>query len=77
MSNFMVVPWSSLSKDALVGIIEDFVTREGTEYGASDISLEKKGRQVLRQLERGDVSIVHYEETLSCSVALTHELPEV
>ena len=36
----MVVPWSSLSEDALVGIIEDFVTREGTEYGASDISLE-------------------------------------
>ena len=35
----MVVPWSSLSEDALVGIIEDFVTREGTEYGASDISL--------------------------------------
>lgn len=77
MSNFMVVPWSSLSEDALVGIIEDFVTREGTEYGASDISLEKKVRQVLRQLERGDVSIVYDEETLSCSVALTHELPEV
>ena len=76
MSNFMVVPWSSLSEDALVGIIEDFVTREGTEYGASDISLEKKVRQILRQLERGDVSIVYDDETWSCSVALTRELPE-
>ena len=77
MSDFMVVPWSSLSEDALTGIIEDFVTREGTEYGASDISLDQKVSQIRRQLERGDASIVYDAEQLSCSVALTRELPDI
>jgi len=77
MSNFMVIPWSSISEDALAGIIEDFVTREGTEYGASDVSLEAKVRQIHRQLESGDASVVYDSEQLSCSVVLTRELPEL
>ncbi|MDG1204043.1 MAG: YheU family protein [Pseudomonadales bacterium] len=77
MSNFMVVPWSSLSEDALTGIIEDFVSREGTEYGASDISLGQKVQQIRYQLECGDASIVYDAEHLSCSIALTRELPDI
>jgi uncharacterized protein YheU (UPF0270 family) len=61
----MIIPQSALSSDALLGIIKEFVTREGTEYGAVDISLETKVKQVQRQLERGDVVIVFDEATES------------
>ena len=62
---FMIIPQSALSSEALLGVIKEFVTREGTEYGAVDISLEAKVRQVQRQIDRGDVVIVFDEGTES------------
>jgi len=47
-----------LSKEALVGLIDAFVLREGTDYGHVDISIEDKRAAVVRQLERGEVVIV-------------------
>lgn len=53
----MDIPPEELSDDALRGIIEEFITREGTEYGASEVSLETKVAQVAAQIRRGDVII--------------------
>jgi uncharacterized protein YheU (UPF0270 family) len=52
------VPHEQLSPEALRGVIESFVLREGTEYGARDVSLDTKITQVLRQIERGEAQIV-------------------
>ena len=41
---------SDLSPDALRGLVEEFVSREGTDYGHVDRSLESKVRDVMRQL---------------------------
>lgn len=54
----VVVPWDRLSETALRGVIEDFVTLEGTEYGFHDVELETKVAEVRRQLERGEVLVV-------------------
>jgi uncharacterized protein len=54
----VVVPYTELSEDALRGVVESFVLREGTEYGARDFSLEEKVMHVLRQLRRGEAQIV-------------------
>lgn len=54
----IVVPHEQLSPDALRGVIEAFVLREGTEYGERDVSLDVKVAQVLRQLQRGEAQIV-------------------
>jgi uncharacterized protein YheU (UPF0270 family) len=61
----MIIPQSAISSDALIGIIKEFVTREGTEYGAVEVTLETKIKQVQRQLDRGDVVIVFDEATES------------
>ncbi|MDC0068191.1 YheU family protein [Gammaproteobacteria bacterium] len=63
------IPWKELSEDALMGIIEEFVTREGTEYGDSEISLEVKCQQVMRQLREGDAFITFDEELQTCSIS--------
>ena len=54
----IVVPHRELSADALRGVLESFVLREGTDYGEREASLEQKVAQVLRQLERGEAQIV-------------------
>ncbi len=62
------IPWDSLSAEALAGIIEEFVTREGTEYGASEVSLEVKSSQVLKQLKAGKSRITFDDVRHSCSL---------
>jgi uncharacterized protein len=54
----IVVPHTELSADALRGVVESFVLREGTDYGEREFSLEEKLTHVLRQLERGEARIV-------------------
>ncbi|MBO6822384.1 MAG: YheU family protein [Pseudomonadales bacterium] len=62
------IPWQELSKDALDGVIQEFVTREGTEYGALEVSMADKCHQVRQQLERGEALITFDESTQSCSI---------
>ena len=67
------VPWSALSPEALQGVVEEFVTREGTEYGATDVPLATKVEQVRRQLERGEVLIFFDEDSSSCHLLRREE----
>ena len=52
------VPSGELSPEALRGVAESFVLREGTDYGERDVPFEAKVQQVLRQLERGEAKIL-------------------
>jgi uncharacterized protein YheU (UPF0270 family) len=47
-----------LSPVALQGVVEAFVLREGTDYGAREYSLPEKVAHVMRQLERGEARII-------------------
>ena len=58
----MEIPYTALSEEALRGVIEEFITREGTEYGP-EVPLETKVDQVRRQLERGLAGIVFDPES--------------
>jgi uncharacterized protein YheU (UPF0270 family) len=53
----VVVPYAALSEDALCGLVESFVLREGTDYGAVERTHEQKVADVLRQLKRGEARI--------------------
>lgn len=64
----MEIPYQELSKEALQALIEEFVLREGTEYGAQDYSLERKVQQVTRQLQSGEVKISYDSETQTCQI---------
>jgi len=54
----VAVPHADLSTDALRGVVESFVLREGTDYGDQPVSHEQKIAQVLRQLELGEARIM-------------------
>jgi len=59
----MEVPYERLNPDTLRAVIEEYVTREGTDHGLRVYSLEEKVQEVLSQLERGEVRIVYDSET--------------
>ena len=63
-----------LSPGALRGLVEEYVTREGTDYGHRDWSLEDKVAQVYRQLECGEARIVFDLESGSASIVTAPEL---
>jgi uncharacterized protein len=56
---FVPIDPRDLSPDALRGVVEEFVTREGTDYGFLEKSLEDKVRDVERQLASGEARIVY------------------
>ncbi len=57
------IPYRSLSDDALEGLIDAFIWREGTDYGAQEASLESKRKQIRWQLEKGKAKIVFEVES--------------
>lgn len=55
----MIVPYEELSTEALRGLIEEFVTRPGTDTGYTEGSLENNVQMVMMQLKLGDVLVVY------------------
>jgi uncharacterized protein len=64
------IPHTLLSPDALRGLVESFVLREGTDYGAREFTHEQKVAQVISQLENGDARIVFDPESESVTLLL-------
>ena len=45
----LIIPFDRLSPDVLQSVIEEFINREGTDYGMKDIALESKFSQPQNQ----------------------------
>jgi uncharacterized protein YheU (UPF0270 family) len=71
----MIIPVDRLSSDALRGLVEEFITREGTDYGNLEVNLETKVQQVKQQLDRGEVLIVFdgATESVNLMTRLQHQ----
>jgi uncharacterized protein YheU (UPF0270 family) len=63
--NAVKIPYDQLSPEILKAVVEEFITRNGTDYGADEMSIETKIAQVLLQLKAKDAFIVfdHESET--------------
>lgn len=64
---------SDLSPSTLESLVEAFVLREGTDYGAVEVSLETKTSQVRRQLEEGLVQIAFDPNTETVTILTDRE----
>ncbi len=62
------IPYDQLSPEALQSVIEEFVTRDGTDYGEIEVSLETKITQVLDQVKAGKAVIVFDQKTETCTI---------
>lgn len=62
------IPYDQLNPETLHGVIEEFVTRDGTDYGEIEVSLDTKISQVLGQLKSGKAVIVFDQRTETCNI---------
>lgn len=60
MSDWIPISHLELSPEALRGLIEEFVSRHGTDYGLNEKTMDEKVADVMRQLDRGD-AVVSYD----------------
>lgn len=68
---YTLVPYQQLSPDALKGIIETFIQREGTDYGIVEVDLETKYEQVLQLIKQG-IAFIAFDHD-SQTVTLVHK----
>jgi hypothetical protein len=71
----LVIPMDALSSEALAGVIEAFILREGTDYGLHETPFSDKVGQVRRQLESGDAQILFDPESETVHIALAVRPP--
>ena len=65
-----VIPINRLSHEALQGVIEEFVSRQGTDYGEIEVSPETKFRQVRHRLETGLAVLIFDDQTETTNMFL-------
>jgi uncharacterized protein YheU (UPF0270 family) len=62
------VPNDALSSEALTKVIDYFIMREGTDYGAVELTHETKVERVRKQLASGKIKIVFDPNTESVTL---------
>ena len=64
------VPHTELPAETLRAVVESFVLREGTDYGAEDVPFDRKVADVIRQLERREAVIMYDPGTDSVDIVV-------
>ena len=70
----MLIPQALLEADTLTRLIEDFVTREGTDNG-DETPLDTRIARVRRALEKKQAVIVFDTDSQQCQLALRDQVP--
>ena len=65
----MRIPHTQLSPSALRAVVEEFVTRDGTDH----TSVEQRIGDVIRQLHAGRVELHFDAETATCNILACRE----
>lgn len=73
----IVIPHAQLSAEALNGLIEEFILREGTDYGLHECTLEQKNLQISKQLKSGQIVVVFDPNEETCSIVRKEELSKL
>jgi uncharacterized protein YheU (UPF0270 family) len=68
------VPYDQLTPETLHKVIEDLVTRDGTDYGEHEKTLEQKAAALLKLLQRGEAKLVVDLATESIGLMTRDEL---
>ena len=71
----MLIPPHLLEAETLTGLIEDFVTREGTDNG-DETPLETRVLRVRRALDKDQAVIVFEPESQQCQLMLKRDVPK-
>ena len=69
-----IIPVDKLSAEALEGVIKEFISRNGTDYGEFEAAMETKVRQVKQKLENG-LAVLLYDDEMETTNIFRHDDP--
>lgn len=69
------IPLEKISQQALDNLIEEYILREGTDYGHSEKTLEQKKQTILKQLKNNSAVVVYSTLTENTSILPSSKLP--
>jgi hypothetical protein len=64
----MLIPHDTIKPETLRNVIAEIVTRDGTDYGQRERSLDEKILEVMTLLECGEASLAFDEATETCTL---------
>lgn len=64
------IPVNKLSAEALKGVIEEFISRDATDYGVIEASFDAKYKQIKSKLKNGSALLLFDDETETTSIFL-------
>tara|TARA_R110000782_G_scaffold24893_11_gene64725 strand:+ start:1732 stop:1959 length:228 start_codon:yes stop_codon:yes gene_type:complete len=70
----MLIPHTLLDPHTLERLLEDFVTRDGTDNGY-EATLEQRVARLRKQIEKDEVLIVYHPDTGDTSLAHRRDVP--
>lgn len=76
LQRFVQIPVDALSESALSGLVEEFASRDGTDYGSVEVTLDVKVRELRAALANGSCVIVFDEASSSCQIVTREMLLE-
>ena len=59
MAQLVHIPVARLEPETLTALLEEFASRDGTDYGLREHSLEEKAGSLRRQLDAGELALVY------------------
>jgi len=71
----VLIPAHLLQAETLTALIEDFVTRDGTDNG-DETPLETRVQRVRRALDKGEAVIVFDPDSQQCQLAMKRDVPK-
>lgn len=59
MAQVIEVPAARLAEETLQALLEEYASRDGTDYGERELDLEEKVANLRRQLDAGELLILY------------------
>ncbi|BBM02752.1 YheU family protein [Microbulbifer sp. GL-2] len=70
----MIIPFEQLDSSTLQNLLEEYATREGTEYGECEVELKEKVASLRRQLQSKEIVIWFEPDEESVNLVLSEDL---
>jgi len=69
----MLIPYQDINPNTLISLIEEFIDREGTDYGELEASRSTMVEQIRQQLVKGKIVICYDDESETCNLITSNK----
>ncbi len=77
MAGFVQVPPAQLSEEVYTGLLEEYVSRDGTDYGEVELTLWQKVENLRTQVNAGELAIVYDLASEQWDILVADDLKEL